>query len=224
MLCECGSYTYVCITRMAVIKVTNDSSRKMVAEYITGVENWGAGGPWPPLHRPRFWGIDYSYRITSVRILWVWGHKNDTIYASVWSDNYLKSQMTSSTTYIWQWHYHNDSWRNATYRAARPDRVELWRWVWSLCSLFVQCVLLVVKFELQSSEFCGLLASLNNLTTRMLIIFTSYVKTSWSWAMVSNTSDTHNSLLIVLHEVEPLFHSQYRGRVETFNANNYYCR
>ena len=27
------------------------------------------------------------------------------------------------------------------------------------------------------------------------------------------------ALLIVLHEVEPWFHSQYRGRVETFNAN-----
>ncbi len=81
---------------------------------------------------------------------------------SVWSDNYLKSQMTaiqtqwdsifknhlywenthmlctctSSTTYTWQWHYHNDSWRNSTYRAAWPDKVELWRWVWSLCSSY----------------------------------------------------------------------------------------
>ena len=43
---------------------------------------------------------------------------------------------TSSTTYTWQWHYHNDSWRNSTYRAAWPDKVELWRWVWSLCSSY----------------------------------------------------------------------------------------
>ncbi len=34
--------------------------------------------------------------------------------------------------------------------------------------------------------------------------------------MVSNKNDNHNS---VLHEVEPWFHSQYRGRVETLNAN-----
>ncbi len=27
----------------------------------------------------RFWGVDYSFIITSVRILWVWGHRNDTI-------------------------------------------------------------------------------------------------------------------------------------------------
>ncbi len=94
MLCECGSYAYVCITRMAVIKVTNDSSRKMVAEYNRGGELGGRGTMTTAL------GSGVLTTVIELLLLEYYGCGDTEMTPSVWSDNYLKSQMTSSTTYI----------------------------------------------------------------------------------------------------------------------------